>query len=192
MNVQHLPFAETLDNLQQDDDFAVATVDRYLLLVWRKRVTASGAVAAERVLKRLYAQRPLATLGFVTLVEEGCSLSVDAEPRETVARMLREHNYALGAAVVAYERPGFVSAIVRSVITAINVASRAVFPSQVTDNIDDAVAFVTATLHDASLHRQRALVAALNQMRGHDLQPRRPRLTARLQAYVRRDPPRSA
>ncbi|HEX5659999.1 MAG TPA: hypothetical protein VFX59_22540 [Polyangiales bacterium] len=179
--------AETLEHLEQDDDFAVATFDRYLLLVWRRRITAPGASAAQRALTRLYAQRPLATLGFITLVEDACSLSVAADVRDTIARMLKDHNYALGAAAVAYERAGFVSAIVRSVITAINVASRAVFPSQVNDRLEDAIAFTTSALSDGSPERQRALLAALNQMRSREASPARRRLTERLQAFVRRD-----
>jgi hypothetical protein len=154
---------DQLEGLQQSEDFAVATLDRYVLLVWRRQITAAGARAARDAMTRLYEARPFSPLGFITLIEEGCSLNTSAEVREILAGMLRDHNYVLGATAVAYERPGFVSAIVRSVITAINVASRAVFRTDVSARLDLAVRFITHVLDDHS--REKALFYALASMR---------------------------
>ncbi len=159
--------AEQLDDVVQDDDFAVATYERYLLLVWRKRVTIAGASAARHAMTQLHARLPASPLAFITLVEAGCSLHVPGGVRDIVSTMLKEHNQALAAAAVAYERAGFMSAIARSVITAINLASAAAFRSEVCHTLAGAVAFTTHVLGDGP--RARGLVDAIDGLRS---QPR--------------------
>lgn len=159
-------FHPRLEQVVQDSNFAAATLDQYVLLVWRKQITIEGAQAVSGAMSRLHIARAKQKLGFITLIEDGCSLGTSAEVRNVMSAMLKTHNNVLGAAAIAYEREGFWSAMARSVITAINVASRAAFPSDVSSDVHDAITFVTNELKDSSETRWQTLRAALDSLRG--------------------------
>lgn len=155
-----------IDHLIEDPNFAVATIDRYVLLVWRREVSVAGARAVAAALTRLHALKPKQKLGFITVITDTTVHSASSEVRQLMAATLRAHNLTIGAAAIVYELDGFWSAITRSVITAINIASRAAFPSEVFSDLQEAVQFVTRELRDSSETRWQVLRAGLDSMRG--------------------------
>ena len=154
-----------LEHYVQDNNFACATIDRYVLLVWRRQITVDGANACAMQLARLHTMHPHKKLGFLTLIEDPCSLSTSGEVRQIMSGALKKHSQHIGAAAIAYEMDGFWSAIARSVITAINVASRVAFPSEVFGDAQESISFVTRELRDASETRWQTLRAAMDAMR---------------------------
>lgn len=158
-------FHRKIEHLVQDPNFAVASLDHYVLLVWRRDVTVAGARAVAAALTRLHALKPKQKLGFITVITDTTVHSASSEVRQLMAATLKTHNLSIGAAAIAYELDGFWSAITRSVITAINIASRPAFPSEVSADVQDAIRFVTRELLDSSETRSQTLRAALDSMR---------------------------
>lgn len=159
-------FHSRLENLIQDPDFAVATLDNYVLLVWRHEVTVAGGKALAEVFARMRTRKPQQKLGFITIITDTTVHSASSEVRQLVAQTLKTYDANIGAAAISYELGGFWSAITRSVITAINIASRASFPSEVYADEQEAIAFVTRELRDSSEVRWQLLRGALDVMRG--------------------------
>jgi hypothetical protein len=79
--------------------------------------------------------------------------------------VLTDFGNNIGAAAIAYEADGFKATIVRSVITAINLASSTRFPNRVFAGADQAIDWLAEALADDKLALQlRSGVAALRKL----------------------------
>src|SRR5687767_15509489 len=101
------PHVPHLEHLVQDPSFAVASLDHYVLLVWRREVSVAGALAVDDALRRVRALRPGIRLGFITLIEDQCAPRAPAELRQQMTATLKTHGHTIGAASIIYELEGF-------------------------------------------------------------------------------------
>jgi hypothetical protein len=108
--------------------------------------TMQGARAVAQAFDMAIAARPGAPLGFVTLIEKPAIRHAPNEVRVAVTELLRKHDRSIGAAVVIFEGHGFLATVVRSIITAINLASRASFSNAVFAEVKPAVAWLAETM----------------------------------------------
>jgi hypothetical protein len=120
-------------------EYAVGLLLNHVILVWRRKTLASGVTDVRRGFLEAGRGRPGRKLGFVTIVDAQCEMAAAPEVRDEVAELLRVYAAQVGAAAVAFEGTGFRMTLVRSVITAINMASRSRFPNAVfTDKVSAA------------------------------------------------------
>lgn len=113
-------------------EYAVTTLGNIVLLCWRHATTLEGAQATRRAFARLRSARGRnERVGFYTLVEEPALHVVPANARAEIATLLGENNSVIGAGAVVFEGNGFRATVFRSIITAINLASRPSFPNEV-------------------------------------------------------------
>lgn len=160
------PGAEESRLVGSNADFAVAALGSYVLLVWRKRIDALGVIWAKKAFADLLLERPTEKISFLTVVQADCELSTSPEVRKELAGLLAKHNDHLAGAAIAFEGEGFRMTVVRSIITAINMASRTRFPNAVFSNTTDAVDW----LHEHSTNsnssiRVHHLIASLDRIR---------------------------
>jgi hypothetical protein len=130
-------------------DYAVGTLDNHVVLFWRRKAVHEGALRARKAFLEITRERPESKIGFLTVVDARCEISASGDVRDEVAETLRVYQRQLGAAAVAFEGVGFRISVARSVITAINLASRTRFPNSVFSETHGAAAWV---------HRQMAAV----------------------------------
>lgn len=127
--------AESRPNLVvvgRSDEYVVCTFETIVLLAWKNLPSVQGVACCARAFAKLRAARPKERLGFYTLIAERAQSGTLPEPvRRALGRTLQEYEPNIGSAVIAYEGAGFRATIVRSVITAINFASRLQFPTSV-------------------------------------------------------------
>ena len=119
-------------NRTSQPGYEVCTLDNVVVLVWRMPPTIKGVEHCDRALNALRATHPGKKLGFLTYVEPAAQQG--APPplvRNALSQMLKTHESALRATVIIYEGTGFKATIVRSVVTAINLASSLKFQSSV-------------------------------------------------------------
>lgn len=136
----------TAQPIDSDENFAVAVLPHYAILVWRREITDRGAVALRDAFEVLHAQS--GRFGFLTVVRPECSVMTSADVRAAVSDLLRTHEHSIAAAAVAHEGTGFVSAVVRSIITAINIATNARFANEVFSDRSSAISWLTQRLHE--------------------------------------------
>jgi hypothetical protein len=104
-------------------------------------------------------------LGFLTILERDTDIRPSAAARQAVAQVLTDYGADIAGAAIAYEADGFKATIVRSVITAINLASSTRFPNRVFAGSDQAIDWLAEALGDEKLGIQlRSGVAALRKL----------------------------
>jgi hypothetical protein len=129
MKAERYPVLEVVG---KRSDFGVCTYDNIVMLVWTGPPTLEGVSFCARAFTKLHDARPYEPLGFYTLISEQAQQGTLPESvRKALGRMLKENEAWIGSAVIAYEGSGFRATIVRSVITAINLAARPRFPASV-------------------------------------------------------------
>jgi len=150
-----------------DADVAVATVDEFVLLLWRRRIVRSGVEWTQRAFSTLVSgARPKRKVVFLTAVMPECDVSTPPDVRKGIADLLKTHESQLACAAIVFEGNGFSMTVVRSVITAINLTSRSRFPNGVFSKIDSALTWMAphAREHDIQFEPPR-IVAAIDKLR---------------------------
>ena len=154
------------DVVHDDDELCIVT--------WASVVGARWRATPTRAKLELLArhQRMLAEATFerrivaVTVVSPGATLILTGEARTAAEAADRAGSaYLMGLAQVV-EGEGFAAATARAVLTGIQLAVRAGYPSKVFSTIDDAMPWVSMLLRKAGLHRDaddatEALIEAL-------------------------------
>jgi hypothetical protein len=113
----------------------------------------------------LLRDHPDQKISFLTVIQADCELSTSPEVRKELAELLSTHKDKLAGAAIAFEAEGFRMTLLRSIITAINIATRTRFPNAVFGKTADAVEWLHArsTSSDSSV-RVHHLVATLDRI----------------------------
>lgn len=143
--------------------FSARSIGRIAVLIWHTEATLEGAEAIERIFGKLRGQNFAEGLGFLTIIESKADIRAPAAARQAVAQILRDYGGDIRAAAIVYEADGFKATIVRSAITAINLASRSRFPNRVFSNTRQALDWLVDELKDPTLLAQ--LHASVHQLR---------------------------
>lgn len=117
---------------------AVATVDAYVILLWRSKIVEEGIPWVRSAFDARLRKYPGEKIAFLTILEAGCDLSTSSDVRSDLANLIRARQNDLAAAAIVFEQHGFRMTMVRSVITAIYLASRARFPNSVFSDVTQA------------------------------------------------------
>jgi hypothetical protein len=107
--------------------------------------------AFERVIR----SQPSRKIVFLTLVEPGCEIA-SSEVRRDMAELLETYAGQLACAAIVLEDSGFRMTILRSIITAIDLASRTRFPNSVFSKVDSALTWIvnqSRTANSTTNHR---------------------------------------
>jgi len=111
-------------------DFSLDVVQNLVGLCWKQVPTMTGVRQLERAFRETLEVYP--SIGFLTILEDPpARAGAPANVRSSVANLLQHHGDRIDAALIIYDGGGIRSAIVRSVITGINLLSGARFPNQV-------------------------------------------------------------
>jgi hypothetical protein len=111
--------------------FSAFARGRLAVLIWHDHIVAEAVPVLGEVFEQLRREHGTTGFGFLTIIEKDTDIHTPAEVREGLSQLLTTSGPWLRAAAIAYEATGFKATIVRSAITAINIASRARFPNRV-------------------------------------------------------------
>ena len=111
----------------------VAVAGRCLIQVVSDRVTSTTISLTRRGLEDLADRYD--TFGFLCVLEPSAKLTMAPDLRESVDAYVRRYSPRFSGAAVVFEAPGFQATVVRSVVTAVNLASRASHPTKVFDDL---------------------------------------------------------
>jgi len=146
----------------KNESCAVAVLHNCVLLYWRKNIVPEGSTWARRAFLDVRRDLPGEKIVFFTVVDAACSLDTPAEVRKEIAGILKTYEAQLGAAAITFEGSGFKMTMVRSVITAIYVASRTQFPNSVFGAVEAAATWVESMSRS---NPPSALISAVNALR---------------------------
>jgi hypothetical protein len=114
---------------------AVATIGPCVVLLWRRAVVMQGTEWIRKALFAVARSHAKEKVAFLTVLESACELSTPTDVRHKIADLLNQNQDRLAAAAITFEGRGFRMTVVRSIITAIHVASRSRFPNSVFSDV---------------------------------------------------------
>jgi hypothetical protein len=117
----------------QEPGYVVAVLGRCLIQVCIERTTSTTISLMRRALADLSERYD--SFGYLCLLEPNAELTLPAELRESVNAYVRRYSTRFTGAAVVFEAPGFQATVVRSTVTAVNLASRASHPTKVFDQL---------------------------------------------------------
>ncbi|MEY2931186.1 MAG: hypothetical protein RL033_1935 [Pseudomonadota bacterium] len=117
----------------EEPDYVVAAVGRCLIHITVNRTTATAVSSIRRALADLSERHN--AFGYLCVLEPTAQLMMPPDIREGVNAYARRYSERFTGAAIVYEVPGFQATVVRSVVTAVNLASRATHPTKVFDDL---------------------------------------------------------
>jgi len=125
----------------EDPAYVIAVAGRYLIQTVRDRMTATAVILIRRALADLSEQYP--TFGYLSILEPQAELLLPPDVREGVQAIVKRYSPRFTGAAIVFEKSGFHATAVRSVVTAINVASRATHSNQIFSDLREAVSWLS-------------------------------------------------
>jgi len=107
----------------------VAVTGRCLIQVCVERTTSTTISQIRRALADLSERYD--TFGYLCVLEPDAPITLPAELRESVNAYVRRYSTRFSGAAVVFAAQGFQATVVRSLVTAINLSSRASHPTKV-------------------------------------------------------------
>lgn len=126
----------------EDTGNVIATAGRYYVQVVRDRATAVAVSLMRRSLTDLAAAFP--TFGYLLVLEPESKLLMPPDVRAGIDACVKRFTNQITGAAIVFEKTGFHATAVRSVVTAINLASRATHPNQVFAELPLAVSWLAS------------------------------------------------
>jgi hypothetical protein len=126
------PSAE-LTVYSQEPGYVVAVTGRCLIQLISDRMTSTTISLTRRALADLADRHD--TFSFLAVLESSAKLTMAPDLRESVDAYVRRYSTRFTGAAIVFEGAGFQATVVRSVVTAINLASRASHPTKVFDDL---------------------------------------------------------
>jgi hypothetical protein len=125
----------------QEPGYVVATAGRYFIHITKDRMTATMLGLMRRALADMAQQCD--TFGYLAVLEPQSRLSMEPDVRDGVSLMVKRYSSNFTGAAIVFEKTGFHATAVRSVVTAINFASRAKHPNHVFSDLREGASWVS-------------------------------------------------
>jgi hypothetical protein len=158
---------ETLPRLVDVVDleaFSVFSVDRYVALIWKHPPTMGGVEHCQMVFEKMEGRSP-EKFGYLAIVEPKAGSNMPGDVRTKLSAMLKQHQRHIAASLIVFEGTGFGASIVRSVVSAINLATRIEFPAKVESSLYPGTMWLTQYLRNTSSVSAGALTSVVNDFR---------------------------
>jgi hypothetical protein len=115
-------------------------VDRVVVLVWKKPPELPGVEHCGSLF------RAMDRFGYLVVVQPNAGTQMPGPVRTELSAMLRAHEKRIIGSAIAFEGKGFGAAIVRSVVSAIQLALQPPYPVKVTSDVLSAAQWLTDTM----------------------------------------------
>jgi hypothetical protein len=117
----------------QEPGYVVAVASRCLIHVCIDRTTSTTVSLVRRALADLSERYD--TFGYLCVLEPSASVALSADVRESINAFVRRYSARFSGVAIVFEAPGFQATVVRSLVTAVNLASRTSHPTKVVDDL---------------------------------------------------------
>lgn len=130
-----------LEVYSRDAGYVIAGVGNYLIQVTRTRLNVMGVSLMRRAMTEISERHE--KFGYLAIVEPEAELTLPADVRSGIDSITKRFSSRMTGAAVVFEKQGFQATAVRSLVTAICVASRASHPVQVHSDLQEALSWLS-------------------------------------------------
>jgi hypothetical protein len=124
----------------RDPDFVVAVAGRHVIQIIKKQATMTTVSLMRRALNDLSARYE--KFGYAAVIEPDAQLLIPPDVRNGFNALVKRFSPRFTGAAIVYEKTGFHATAVRSVVTAINFASRASHPNHVFSDLREGLSWL--------------------------------------------------
>jgi hypothetical protein len=124
----------------RDPAFAVAVVDRYVIQIIKDHATTTTLSLMQRALTDLSARYE--KFGYVGVIEPSATLTMRPDIKKGFSAQVKRFSPCFTGAAIVYEKTGFHATAVRSLVTAINFASRVSHPNHVFSDLREGMSWL--------------------------------------------------
>ena len=130
-----------LEVYSRDPGYVVASVGKYFIQITKTRLNVTGVGLMRRALTEISERHE--KFGYLSIVEPDAELTLLADVRSGIDSIVKRFSSRMTGAAVVFEKQGFQATAVRSLVTAISVASRASHPVQVHSELQEALSWLS-------------------------------------------------
>jgi hypothetical protein len=130
-----------VDIYSRDAAFVVAVAGRYVIQIVGDRGTLMMVSQIRRALDDLSVRYE--KFGYLAVIEAEAQLLLAPDVRNGLNALVKRFSPRFTGAAIVFEKAGFHATAVRSVVTAINLASRATHPNHVFSDLREGVSWLT-------------------------------------------------
>jgi hypothetical protein len=156
---------EGIHVVHSDAIYGVATWGRFVLVVWRREMTAPGVAMAGRAITQVTQSHPGQRVGVVVLIETDCAFAGSATAFEAGVDALKRYGSSLAATAMAYDREGFWTATLRGRVQSSFAESKTAVPYILRPTLTEACTWLKETAPDLPPVAVPALVRAVESLR---------------------------
>lgn len=132
----------TVEVYSRDPGYVVAAVGKYFIHIQRTRLNLTGVSLMRRGVAEISERHE--KFGYLVIIEPEADLLFSTDVRSGIDSMVKRFSSRIAGSAVVFEKQGFQATAVRSVVTAINVASRASHPTQVFSELQEGVSWLNS------------------------------------------------
>lgn len=129
-----------LEVYSRDPGYVIASVGKYFINISRTRLNITGVSLMRRAMTEMSERHE--KFGSLTIVEPEADLLLPGDVRSGIDNIVKRFSTRMTGAAIVFEKQGFQATAVRSLVTAINVASRASHPTQVYSELQEALSWL--------------------------------------------------
>jgi hypothetical protein len=130
-----------LEIYSRDPGYVIASVGKYFINISKTRLNITGVGLMRRAMTEMSERHE--KFGSLTIVETDADLLLPADVRSGIDSIVKRFSTRLTGAAIVFEKQGFQATAVRSLVTAINVASRASHPTQVYSELQEGLSWLS-------------------------------------------------
>jgi hypothetical protein len=153
-----------LQDVIDREGYAVFSVDHFVALVWKQPPAMRGVEDCRMVFEIMESRRK-SKFGYLAIVEPDAGSNMPSDVRAALSSMLKQHQRSIAASLIVFEGTGFGASIVRSVVSAINLATRIEFPAKVESNLFRGNVWLTQQMRITSQVSAGGLTSSVNLFR---------------------------
>ena len=125
----------------KDKGYVVAVCGTYYIQILKARLTNTSVSLMRRAVTDLSERHE--KFGFLVFNEPEAQLLMESDIRDGVSGIVKRFSPCFTGAAIVYEKAGFHATAMRSIVTAINFASRASHPNKVFDDLQEGVSWLS-------------------------------------------------
>lgn len=133
--------APSVEVYSKDKGYVVAVCGPYYIQILKARLTNTSVSLMRRAVTDLSERHE--KFGFLVFNEPEAQLLMDSDIRGGVSGIVKRFSPCFTGAAIVYEKVGFHATAIRSIVTAINFASRASHPNQVFADLREGVSWLS-------------------------------------------------
>lgn len=156
---------ESVQCLHTDPIYAVGTWGRFVLVVWRREMTAPGMAVVTRHLAQTIQSNPGQRVGMLVMIEDDCAFAGSGPAFEAGVDALKRFYASLAGVAFAYAREGFWNATLRGRVTSSFNESKTEVPYVLRPTLTEACTWLREVATDLPNVTTPALVRAVEQLR---------------------------